>query len=94
MYDSTLRVIALLLNLVLGHLQLTSQSAVRWSGILGKALSIYGQLHNRYRCMFVVLRLLGCGVVYIVTLSDFAVVIPDLVSYVCLVSSIHVCHSR
>ncbi len=41
MYDSTLRVSALLLNLVLGHLQLTLQSAVRWSGILGKALSIY-----------------------------------------------------
>ncbi len=41
MYDSTLRVIALLLNLVLGHLQLTSQSAVRWSGILGIALSVY-----------------------------------------------------
>ena len=41
MYDSTLRVIALLLNLVLGHLQLTLQSVVRWSGILGKVLSIY-----------------------------------------------------
>jgi hypothetical protein len=57
-YDSTLRVIALLLNLVLGHLQLTLQSAVRWSGILGKALSIYVRaVALSFTCMLVVSRL-------------------------------------
>jgi hypothetical protein len=53
-YDSTLRVSALLLNLVLGHLQLTSQSAVRWSGILGIALSVFVRaVALSFTCMLV-----------------------------------------
>ena len=58
MYDSTLRVSALLLNLVLGHHQLTLQSAVRWSGILGIALSVYVRaVALSFTCMLVVPRL-------------------------------------
>ena len=58
MYDSTLRVSALLLNLVLGHLQLTLQSAVRWSGILGIALSIFVRaVALSFTCMLDVPRL-------------------------------------